>query len=401
MASLDLTHFSKFLGQGEKIVLCGLVNKRRHFALSCQTRVLILTSNPRLIYVDPDSMQLKGEVPWDVEHPINVLISESDPSMFDVLSPLDGNRAYHFESLSNPDSKSWEVKILAAVDKHKSTRLCQDMRKDRACCAICRRSFGIMRRNYLCRVCSKSVCADCSEAANSLPPSNAHESSSDNSGAFARCCEECSEYEAMKGRASLVSSRTFSSQPNTARPNAPQSSSDDNRMHDPHEATEELRRAPFQPNRDALVCNGCSAKFGMTTLRQHHCRSCGLIFCKECSSSTFPLKSYSMYPQRGELLGRSSDVLTSFFLYLDLIWSCVCPRVLRILSQCATDVRGHLLAKRRRTTAGGYANLRVLFAAGASVALNLVQGGACQATGQYLDSDKSRPSLAPCGGTFR
>lgn len=47
-------------------------------------------------------------------------------------------------------------------------------------------------------------------------------------------------------------------------------------------------KTAWQPNKDAKRCqNGdCSAKFS-TTNRRHHCRSCGLLMCKACSSQRF------------------------------------------------------------------------------------------------------------------
>ena len=41
----------------------------------------------------------------------------------------------------------------------------------------------------------------------------------------------------------------------------------------------------WQSNRDAPRCKHCNARFS-STKRRHHCRGCGGIFCKACSSST-------------------------------------------------------------------------------------------------------------------
>lgn len=46
----------------ELIVHMGLVVKR--VGLSSKKRQLILTDAPRLIYIDPNSMVQKGEIPW-------------------------------------------------------------------------------------------------------------------------------------------------------------------------------------------------------------------------------------------------------------------------------------------------------------------------------------------------
>jgi len=44
----------------------------------------------------------------------------------------------------------------------------------------------------------------------------------------------------------------------------------------------------WQENETAVNCNGCNKPFSLT-LRKHHCRSCGYIFCSACSSKTTAL----------------------------------------------------------------------------------------------------------------
>lgn len=43
----------------------GLVEKRK--GLFARRRMLLLTTGPRLFYVDPVNMVLKGEIPWSPE----------------------------------------------------------------------------------------------------------------------------------------------------------------------------------------------------------------------------------------------------------------------------------------------------------------------------------------------
>lgn len=50
---------------GEVIIKQGFVNKRK--GLFARKRMLLLTTGPRLIYVDPVQMVKKGEIPWSAE----------------------------------------------------------------------------------------------------------------------------------------------------------------------------------------------------------------------------------------------------------------------------------------------------------------------------------------------
>lgn len=41
---------------------------------------------------------------------------------------------------------------------------------------------------------------------------------------------------------------------------------------------------------DVTTCNGCERQFSMT-IRKHHCRNCGLIYCSDCTAKSAPLTS--------------------------------------------------------------------------------------------------------------
>ncbi|EFA78062.1 putative protein serine/threonine kinase [Heterostelium album PN500] len=58
----DRAKWAQFLQPNENIVESGLVWKKKGFSI--KKRQLILTSQPRLIYIDPKKMELKGEIPW-------------------------------------------------------------------------------------------------------------------------------------------------------------------------------------------------------------------------------------------------------------------------------------------------------------------------------------------------
>ncbi|CAB4017239.1 early endosome antigen 1-like, partial [Paramuricea clavata] len=41
----------------------------------------------------------------------------------------------------------------------------------------------------------------------------------------------------------------------------------------------------WEKDNEVMQCNGCSKKFSVS-LRKHHCRNCGSIFCAECTAKT-------------------------------------------------------------------------------------------------------------------
>lgn len=61
--------WSRFLKEGESHVFSSTIYKT--VGLFSKKRQLILTDTPRLIYVDPVSMEQKGEIPWTKSHPIS------------------------------------------------------------------------------------------------------------------------------------------------------------------------------------------------------------------------------------------------------------------------------------------------------------------------------------------
>lgn len=51
--------------EGETILKKGFVNKRK--GLFARKRMFLLTTGPRLFYIDPVSMVKKGEIPWSAD----------------------------------------------------------------------------------------------------------------------------------------------------------------------------------------------------------------------------------------------------------------------------------------------------------------------------------------------
>jgi len=90
------------------------VHARRFAPLGSQgfftkNRHLILTSLPRLLYVDPSTMTYKGTIPWSSKYPVSIkLIGDTK---FDVLSMVDEEegreRAYHLYVKDKEERDKW------------------------------------------------------------------------------------------------------------------------------------------------------------------------------------------------------------------------------------------------------------------------------------------------------
>lgn len=89
--------WNAFLTNEESISLCGLVTKRK--GLFSKRRQLILTSAPRLIYIDPIRMKQKGEIEWS-DH---IYVQMKTDTTFDIVTPA---RVYHITD-SNGGSQRW------------------------------------------------------------------------------------------------------------------------------------------------------------------------------------------------------------------------------------------------------------------------------------------------------
>ena len=58
--------------------------------------------------------------------------------------------------------------------------------------------------------------------------------------------------------------------------------------------TDTPRPTLWIPDHAASSCMGCSTQFWFGR-RKHHCRSCGRLFCSECSDNTAPLPAEQLY----------------------------------------------------------------------------------------------------------
>lgn len=92
--------FHRFV-KGRLIVKQGILYKRR--GLFARKRMFLLTEGPHLFYVDPESMMLKGEVPWS-----NFLrVDCRNSKIFSIIVP---NRIYYLEDPSG-HSGDWLNKL--------------------------------------------------------------------------------------------------------------------------------------------------------------------------------------------------------------------------------------------------------------------------------------------------
>jgi len=76
--------------------------------MSTKRRFLILTTLPRLFYVDPKKMVLKGEIVWS--NKLKVVVK--DDVFFKVVIP---GRNYELQDISK-DSNRWLVAINKALE---------------------------------------------------------------------------------------------------------------------------------------------------------------------------------------------------------------------------------------------------------------------------------------------
>ncbi|XP_019853875.1 PREDICTED: 3-phosphoinositide-dependent protein kinase 1-like [Amphimedon queenslandica] len=95
---------------GELIIKTGLVDKRK--GMFSKRRQLILTDAPRLYYVDPVAMVLKGEIPWSS----NIKIEQKNFKIFFVHTP---NRTYYLEDPTG-SAKKWVETLNKSLVLYKS-----------------------------------------------------------------------------------------------------------------------------------------------------------------------------------------------------------------------------------------------------------------------------------------
>jgi len=101
------SRFSRFLLTNELIIREGFVYKRK--GLFAKRRYLILTDRPRLLYINEETMEKKGEIPWSEK-----LVAELRGSKhFFVHTP---NRTYYLE-----DTGGWANAWVDAIQSMQKT----------------------------------------------------------------------------------------------------------------------------------------------------------------------------------------------------------------------------------------------------------------------------------------
>jgi hypothetical protein len=55
------------------------------------------------------------------------------------------------------------------------------------------------------------------------------------------------------------------------------------------ESTRELSKSQWEKDDSCAACRKCQRNFHPVTLRKHHCRQCGQIYCSDCSARKLPL----------------------------------------------------------------------------------------------------------------
>lgn len=101
--------WSDYVEENEYIIKYGFVNKRK--GLFWRKRMFLLTSTPRLIYIDAHANIKKGEIPLDSAKckPMNF-------KLFDVITP---GRSYHLEDTEG-EALKWCEAIENIRDKYLS-----------------------------------------------------------------------------------------------------------------------------------------------------------------------------------------------------------------------------------------------------------------------------------------
>jgi len=101
----------KYLLDKEDIVFMGLVSKRR--SIFAKKRQLILTSFPRFIYINPETMELRGEIVWSDK----LYVEQKSDRIFHIHTP---KRYYHMQAL-DCNARAWVEAINRQIERERKT----------------------------------------------------------------------------------------------------------------------------------------------------------------------------------------------------------------------------------------------------------------------------------------
>lgn len=100
--------WKQFLLSNERIIFTGVITKKKSMWSLERKRQLILTSLPRFVYVDPEKMEYKNDIPWD-----DVETTLIDEQHFTIKTP---HRTYVMKGLST-GARAWvdEIEKMRAL----------------------------------------------------------------------------------------------------------------------------------------------------------------------------------------------------------------------------------------------------------------------------------------------
>lgn len=103
LASIDSfdSKWQQFLEPGESVLMISMVRKMQK--LSSKKVQLILTNKPKLIYVDPSKLVVKGNIIWS-DNPNDLSLQVTSPSQFKICTP---KKVMSFE---DPKQRAWQWK---------------------------------------------------------------------------------------------------------------------------------------------------------------------------------------------------------------------------------------------------------------------------------------------------
>ncbi|KAM3282910.1 3-phosphoinositide-dependent protein kinase 2 [Capsicum chacoense] len=112
LASIDSfdSKWKQFLDPGESVLMISMVKKLQK--LTSKKVQLILTNKPKLVYVDPSKLVIKGNIIWS-DNPNDLSIQVTSPSQFKICTP---KKVMSFEDAKNR-AQQWKKAIEALQNR--------------------------------------------------------------------------------------------------------------------------------------------------------------------------------------------------------------------------------------------------------------------------------------------